>query len=166
MPKTFMFLLIGLFFGTGAGFLIAASTGVHLEGHSHDGPEVHDHSAHDHGESGDAHDHSVLTEADGPPPGVSLMLHPDGRQSRNLEIRVENFTFDPKAVNGAHVSGRGHAHVYVDGVKIGRAYGPWYHLSALPEGEHEVRVTLNANDHTQLAVGGEPVEAFETLVIE
>ncbi len=163
MPKTFIFLVIGLFFGFGGGFLVAATTGSQLQGHDH-GPEVHDHAAHDHGESG--HDHTELTEAGDPAPRLSIALHPDGAQSRNLEIRVENFAFDPEAVNGTHIPGRGHAHVYVDGVKLGRAYGPWYHLSALPVGEHEVRVTLNANDHTQLAVEGEPIEATETLVIE
>ncbi|MDM8164432.1 hypothetical protein [Roseovarius sp.] len=165
MPKTFIFLIIGLFFGTGAGFLLAASTGAQVEGHAH-GADVHDHSAHDHGEGTEGHDHSQLTEAEGPAPELSIAFHPDGAQSRNLEIIVQNFTFDPQAVNGAHVPGHGHAHVYVNGVKIARAYAPWFHLSALPVGEHEVRVTLNANDHTQLAVEGEPIEVTETLVIE
>lgn len=165
MPKTFIFLIIGLFFGTGAGFLLAATTGAQVEGHAH-GAEVHDHSAHDHGEGMEEHDHSQLTEAEGPAPELSITLHPDGRQSRNLEIIARNFTFDPEAVNGEHIPGHGHAHVYVNGVKIARAYAPWFHLSALPVGEHEVRVTLNANDHTQLAVEGEPIEVTETLVIE
>ena len=163
MPKTFIFLIIGLFLGTGAGFLIGASTGAGMEDHDH-GAMVHDHSAHDHGDG--THDHSALTEVEGPAPEISIVLHPDGRQSRNLEIRVENFEFDPVAVNGPHIPGRGHAHVYVNNVKIARAYAPWVHLSALPVGTHEVRVSLNANDHSQLAVEGEPIEAIETLVIE
>lgn len=163
MPKTFIFLIIGLFFGTGAGFLLAASTGAQVEGHAHE-DGVHDHSAHDHGDGADPH--ATLTEAESPAPELSIAFHPDGAQSRNLEIIVENFTFDPEAVNGDHVPGHGHAHIYVDGVKIARAYAPWFHLSALPVGEHEIRVTLNANDHTQLAVGGEPLEVTETLVIE
>lgn len=167
MPKTFIFLIIGLFFGTGAGFLIAATTGVEMEGHAHGEAAVHDHSAHDHGEGAESgHDHSQLTEAESPAPQLEIALHPDGRQSRNLEIIVQNFAFDPEAVNGEHVPGHGHAHVYVNGVKIARAYAPWFHLSALPVGEHEIRVTLNANDHTQLAVEGEPIEVTETLVIE
>ncbi len=164
MPKTFIFLIIGLFFGTGFGFLLAATTGAGLEGHDH-GSEVHDHSAHDYGEGGSP-DHETLTEVEGPAPALSLVLHPDGRQSRNLEIRIDNFDFDPDGVNGAHVPGRGYAHVHVDGVKIARAYGPWFHLSALPVGTHEVRVTLNANDHSRLAVNGAPVEATQMLVIE
>jgi len=163
MPKTIVFLLIGLFFGTGLGFLLAAGSGAQLESHDH-GPEVHDHSAHDHGDG--SHDHPAMTEAGTPAPSVGLVLHPDTRQSRNLQIVTGNFTFDPEGVNGFHVPGRGHAHVYVDGVKIGRAYGPWFHLSALPAGTHEVRVTLNANDHSQLATDGQPIEATARVVIE
>lgn len=165
MHRTFIFLIIGLFFGTGLGFLLAASTGARLEGHAH-GDGVHDHSAHDHGDGAGGHDHSRLTEAEGLAPGLRIAVHPDGPQSRNLEIAVTNFIFDPQAVNGPHVPGRGHAHIYVNGVKIARTYAPWFHLQALPRGTHEVRVTLNANDHSQLAVGGEPVEATGTVVIE
>jgi len=165
MPRTFIFLIIGLFFGAGLGFLLAASTGARLEGHSH-GAEVHDHSAHDHGEGESGHDHSQLTEVEGQAPRLSITLHPDGPQSRNLELVVGNFTFDPEAVNGPHIPGRGHAHIYINGIKIARAYAPWFHLSAIPKGTHELRVTLNANDHSQLAVDGKPVEVTETLVIE
>ena len=163
MPRTFIFLIIGLVFGTGLGFLIAAATGAAVDRHVDD-DAVHDHSAHDHGEDG--HDHSRMIEVEGPPPGLSVVVHADGPQSRNLEIVTTNFIFDPEAVNGPHVPGHGHAHVYLDGVKIARAYSRWFHLSALPEGEHELRVTLNANDHGLLAVAGEPVEATETIVIE
>lgn len=162
MPKTFVFLIIGLFFGTGLGFLVAATSGARLEGHDHGGDGAHDHAAHDHGDGA----HVSLTEAGVPGPELEITLHPDGAQSRNLHIGVTNFSFAPDAVNGAHVPGQGHAHVYVNGVKIARAYAPWFHLSALPKGEHEVRVTLNANDHSQLAVEGQPIEATAKLVIE
>lgn len=165
MPKTLTFLIIGLFFGTGLGFLLAATsgtTGDHAMGASDSA--VHDHAAHSHGAMD--HDHSKLTEVTGPVPTLTLTLHPDGRQSRNLEMQVEHFTFDPVAVNGDHVAGRGHAHVYINDIKIGRAYGSWMHLEALPIGTHELRVTLNSNDHSQLAVDGAPIEATTTVVIE
>jgi len=162
MAKPLAFLGIGLFFGTGLGFLVAASSGAQLEGHDHDqGAAVHDHAVHDHGTA-----HAVLTEAGTPAPVLTLTLHPDGVQSRNLHIGVENFTFDPEGVNGAAVPGRGHAHLYLNGVKVARAYGPWMQLDALPVGTHELRVTLNANDHTQLATDGVPIEATIAVVIE
>ncbi|HKL55141.1 MAG: hypothetical protein ACX93P_04665 [Roseovarius sp.] len=166
MPRTFIFLLIGLFFGTGFGFLLAATSGAKLEGHDHGADSaVHDHSAHEH-ESAGGHDHDALTEAGAPAPTLALNIHPDGPQSRNLELMVENFTFDPKGVNGPHVPGHGHAHVYLNGVKLARAYGRWQQLYALPKGRHMLRVTLNANDHSQLAVDGEPIAAEMELVIE
>ncbi|WP_417728822.1 hypothetical protein [Roseovarius sp.] len=161
MSKPLAFLGIGLFFGAGLGFLVAATSGVQLEGHDH-GSAVHDHGAHNH----DGAAHTTLTEAGTPAPSLTLSLHPDGPQSRNLYIAVENFAFDPEAVNGPYVSGRGHAHLYLNGVKIARAYSPWMQIDALPVGTHELRVTLNANDHTQLASGGAPIEATIEVVIE
>lgn len=83
-----------------------------------------------------------------------------------LIIGVTNFAFAPEAVNSSHTPGQGHAHIYVNGVKIARTYASWFHLSALPKGEHEVRMTLNANDHSQLAINDQPVEATLMLVIE
>ena len=164
MPKTLTFLIIGLFFGTGLGFLFAATGSMNGHVNGPTDASVHDHSAHDHAAMD--HDHSKLVEVTGPVPVIDLVFHPDGPQSRNLEIQVENFAFDPLAVNGPNVEGRGHAHVYINDIKIARAYGAWMHLEALPIGTHEVRVTLNANDHAQLAVEGEPIEATATLVIE
>ncbi|WP_135504293.1 hypothetical protein [Roseovarius aestuariivivens] len=164
MPKVFIFLFIGLFFGFGAGFLVAAASGMKVEGHAHEGDAAHDHSAHDHGLGGSAHD--TMTEVEGPAPALMLTVHPDGAQSRNLHIGVTHFTFDPEGVNGPHVPGHGHAHVYVNGIKQPRAYGPWMQLHALPNGTHDIRVTLNANDHSALAKDGQPIEAQTTLVIE
>lgn len=165
MPKTFAFLLIGLFFGAGFGFLLAATTGAELAGHGHaTAGVVHDHAAHDHGTTGP--DHAKLTDVTGPTPQLTLSLHPDGPQSRNLHIEITNFTFAPEAVNGPHAPGQGHAHVYLNGVKIARTYGPWIQLDALPPGRHEIRVTLNANDHSQLSLNGTPIEATAELVIE
>lgn len=164
MPRHFVFLIIGLFFGAGLGFMVAATTGATVEGHAHGNDAVHDHAAHDHGDG--EHDHSKMTEVAGPAPGLEIVVHPDGPRSRNLEIATENFTFAPGSVNGPHVPGEGHAHVYLNGVKIARAYARWFHLSALPKGEHQLRVTLNANDHAQLAVNGTAVEATTTFSIE
>lgn len=85
MPKPFAFLLIGLFFGVGFGFLLAATTGAELAGHEHAAHgAVHDHDAHDHTATGP--DHGKLTDVTGPAPTIALSLHPDGPQSRNLHI--------------------------------------------------------------------------------
>ena len=50
MPQTLVFLIIGLFFGTGLGFLFAATGSKQMSPHSMGATDsaVHDHSAHDH----------------------------------------------------------------------------------------------------------------------
>lgn len=168
MPKTLMFLIIGLFFGTGFGFLIAATSGAELTGHDHGGDAAHDHAAHDHGTGDHAGhmDHDTLVEAGSPAPTIMLHVMPDGPQSRNLHIITTNFTFSAQNVNGDHVPGEGHAHVYVNGVKQPRAYSPIVHLQALPKGTNDIRVTLNANNHGQMAVDGAPLVAETQVTIE
>ena len=163
MPRSLALLLIGILLGSGFGYLVGVATApAPLAGADPMGNAAHDHAAHDHG--GGAH--AALREADRPAPTLSLQIHPDGARSRNLHLSVTGFTFDPEGVNGPHVAGHGHAHVYVNGIKQARAYGPWVQLYALPEGTHEIRVTLNANDHAQYAVSGRPVEATATLRID
>ncbi len=165
MANPIVLLAVGVISGAGLGALITATVvdqGAMSKPHL-SGEAAHDHSAHDHGQSG--HDHKVI-EADSPIPTLDLVIHPDGPQSRNLEIVTTHFTFDPVRVNGEHFAGHGHAHVYVNGVKQPRAYGPWVQLLALPKGTHDIRVTLNTNDHSYLAVDGAPIEATTTVTIE
>ena len=97
---------------------------------------------------------------------VSLDLVPDVDTGANLYVETHGFTFAPENVGGRHVPGQGHAHVYVNGVKIGRTYGPAMPLSKLAEGENEVRVTLNTNDHGDYTWNGELVEATATIHIQ
>ena len=158
--------------GLGLGFVLGSnleqgSTSQSLPDSAEMGDAAHDHSAHDHGQ-GDmsGHDHSKLIEAGTPAPTLTLRVLPDGKQSRNLHIETTHFTFDPEGVNGPHKPGHGHAHVYINGVKQPRAYSPWMQLHALPVGDHKIRVTLNANDHSRMAVDGQPIEATTTLVID
>lgn len=165
MANPVTLLAVGVLAGAGLGALVTATVVDHKAMSKPKVAEIsaHDHSAHDHGEGG--HEHKMI-EAESPAPTLDLILHPDGPQSRNLEIVTSNFTFDPARVNGDHVPGHGHAHVYINGVKQPRAYAPWVQLLALPKGTHEIRVTLSTNDHSYLAVDGAPIEATTTLTIE
>ena len=171
MANPVVLLCVGVVAGAGLGALVTATVINRGAMVKHDlaqesaADDVHDHSAHDHGQDGGHTNHKTI-EVTSPVPTLELFIHPDGSQSRNLEIRTTNFTFDPQAVNGEHVPGHGHAHVYVNNVKIARAYGPWVHLQALPSGTHNIRVTLNANDHSYLASGYTPIEATTTLIID
>lgn len=149
MGRPILMLFIGLFFGSGLGVVFAAGQGLTLNGH--------DHGSHDHGDAAHAAMHAETVEV----PGAALTVEatPDPVGGYNLHLLPRGFAFAPAAAGGAHVPGQGHAHVYVDGVKLGRLYGDWVHI---PTGG-EVRVTLNANDHRALASGGHPVEARLTL---
>lgn len=103
----------------------------------------------------------VSTET--PVPVIELSVDPDPMGGWNLHVDVQHFRFAPARVNGPHRPGEGHAHLYVDGHKVARLYGPWFHLPSPGQGSHQLRVTLNANSHEELAIGDEPIAA--TIVV-
>ncbi|MEM7438101.1 MAG: hypothetical protein AAF393_00775 [Pseudomonadota bacterium] len=161
--KPLLLLLIGLSFGGGVGFLIAASQGVTLDGHDHSDPAQHgqmDRSNTDH--SGHEGHQPLDLPAGETAPSLNAMLMKDAKGGWNLHLTVQNFRFAPEAVNQANADGEGHAHVYVDGRKISRLYSPWLHIDALPAGA-TVKVELNANDHSPLFVGGTPLTVELTV---
>jgi len=163
MNRSLSLFVIGLVFGGGIGFTIAAGNGVTFDGH--------DHGTHLAGMEHGNMDHSAMhdTPVDVPAadaPGLSVMITPDPMAGYNLHVMTENFTFSPERASLANVTGEGHAHVYINGEKLGRLYNPWMHLAGLPKGEVEVRVTLNTNDHRPLAVNGTPVSALQMITVE
>lgn len=95
-------------------------------------------------------------------PEVRLTARPDSEDGWNLQLAVANFHFTPDSTGGAALPGAGHAHLELDGRKLARLYGPWFHLPAaqVPEGgTRTLTVRLYADDHTAWAVAGKPVEA-------
>ena len=96
---------------------------------------------------------------------VSVEATPDSVSGVNVRISTTNFTFAPEQVGGEHVQGNGHAHVYVDGVKVGRPYAANYHIGSVEPGERTIRVTLNANTHSEYEIGGQVVEATTSVVV-
>ena len=166
MNRARAMLIIGLVFGGGLGFVLAAANGVTLDGHDHATDHATDHGA-DHGAAETGGDHAahhdmpIVLSAD-EAPTLNVEIFPDPVSGWNLNIQTTDFTFSPESAGLEHVVGEGHAHVYANGVKLGRVYGDWIHL-ALPEGEVEVMVTLNANDHSPLAVGDTPIQASVTV---
>ncbi|MEV6573516.1 hypothetical protein [Streptomyces sp. NPDC051577] len=98
-------------------------------------------------------------------PEVRLTTRPDSEDGWNLQLVVKSFRFTPDSAGGAALPGAGHAHLALDGRKLARVYGPWYHLPAaqVPQGTHTLTVRLYADDHTAWAVGGKAVEATAEL---
>ncbi|MFF3863532.1 hypothetical protein [Streptomyces sp. NPDC002209] len=98
-------------------------------------------------------------------PEVQLAARPDSEDGWNLQLTVKNFRFTPDSTGGAALPGAGHAHLELDGRKLARLYGPWFHLPAaqVPEGAHTLTVRLYADDHTAWAVTGKPIEGTAPL---
>lgn len=98
-------------------------------------------------------------------PQVELTAAADAESGWNLHLATKRFRFTPEQVNQQVTPNAGHAHLYVDGEKLTRIYGPWFHLppDMLPEGGHTLTVHLNANDHSAWAVNGTPVSDTTTV---
>jgi hypothetical protein len=98
-----------------------------------------------------------------PLPSATISATPDSKGGYNVRVAVENFRFTPEKAGQAAEQGAGHAHLFVDGVKVGRLYGEWAYLGSehFPgNGPHEISVTLNANDHAEWTLpSGEHVGA-------
>lgn len=121
-----------------------------------------DHDGSRHAASG-SHDHGGMVETSGM--SVEVTAEVDPIDGINVRIIPTGFVFAPERVNQADVDGEGHAHVYVDGEKVGRAYGEWFHLKGVAPGEREIRVTLQTNGHSEYAVGGQTVQASTKLSV-
>ncbi len=119
--------------------------------------EVPDSSEHHHpsGETVDA-------QAD-PSPAVTVEVTEDPKKGWNLHAEVANFVIAPEKASSEHVDGEGHMHLYIDGEKITRLYGNWWHVAALTEGTHEIMVEVSANDHRAYAKDGVPIVATTTI---
>lgn len=159
MSRPLALFAIGLIFGGAAGFVIAAGNGVTFEGHDHSDPAQHT-GAETHG-----HTSTVNLPAGDDAPGLTIKLTKDPMAGWNLHVMPQNFRFSPENASLADADGEGHAHVYINGVKLGRLYGNWLHIADLPKGPVDVKVSLNANSHSPLTVDGVPVEATESLHI-
>lgn len=100
-----------------------------------------------------------------PVPSVSLEAISDSKDGYNLHITTTNYTFTPEKVGESPTQNEGHAHLYVNGVKIARLYGPWFNISnsVLKDGENTVEVTLNANDHSEWMQNGTHISDIITI---
>lgn len=124
----------------------------HAHSHHHSAPAASPSRAH-----GGTHAHG-MHEAQSPAPEVRVQIERDAMGGWNLRLATRHFRFSPERVNEPHEPGTGHAHIYVNGTKFARLYGPWFHLPALGAGRHTLRVSLNTNDHREYAHQGRPIE--------
>jgi len=86
-----------------------------------------------------------------PKPQLELTLFKDEKSGYNLHIETNKFELEPPefAIDKPTTHVQGHAHLFVNGVKIQRIYANYLHLpdNLFKEGINQVMVTLNNHDH-------------------
>jgi len=116
---------------------------------------------------GKPHEHGMLTVDDwANPPTIEAEIFKDPESGWNLHVMTTNFAFNAANAGFDNVEGEGHAHIYVNGDKLGRLYGDWYHIAGLSGGTHDVKISLNANDHSALHRDGKELAAHVTVIVE
>lgn len=98
-------------------------------------------------------------------PTVDVIVRKDAKKGWNLEAKVNNFKFAPEKVNTTAEPGEGHAHLFINDKKITRLYGSWYYIKNLEPGENRVKVTLNANNHSDWTTSGKVIEDTEIVQV-
>ncbi len=144
---------------------------AHVE-HGHDDPHGHeveeaDDSHHVHPdtmEQGHAHENTIEWDG-GAYPNLNLEAEEDPNGGFNVYLNLSGFQFSPENASKHHIPGEGHAHIYVDGEKLGRVYNQAYFLGGLSEGAHHIRVTLNANSHEDYTIEGKLIESSTDVVV-
>jgi len=113
------------------------------------------------------HSHELLEVASFgdhvPLPAVTFSIQADPMEGWNIHIKTENFQFTPENSGHSAIPNEGHAHLFVDGYKIARVYGSWFHLKKLTPGAHNVRISLNANDHSTWGHEGQEISATQDV---
>ncbi|WP_444918956.1 hypothetical protein ACJJIQ_23690 [Microbulbifer sp. ANSA003] len=96
-------------------------------------------------------------------PRIELDISRDKMSGYNLHIDYDRFELEsPRHANDASKQYlEGHAHLYINGKKIQRIYGPDLHLpdKLFKSGFNQITVTLNAHDHSTWSRGGKRILA-------
>lgn len=113
------------------------------------------------------HRHTLKNVPEEGAPSVDLNVTEDSLMPGHFHVNIqtENFVFAPQNASSEFVPGQGHAHIFVDDVKISRAYGSWYHLPRLEPGKHNITVSLNTNDHKEYATEGQRITDSVTVQV-
>lgn len=123
--------------------------------HSHVHNLPHSHKAHKHTPYEIKSDESL--------PEVSIDVQKDPKSGWNLKVMTQNFKFSGKNASLEHVSGQGHAHLYIDNKKVTRLYASWFYIPEMEKGERVIKVSLNTNDHKTYSKNGKLVEAIQKI---
>ncbi|MEP5729859.1 MAG: copper chaperone PCu(A)C [Sulfitobacter sp.] len=84
----------------------------------------------------------------------------------DISVQVENFSFVRAQDDAHHVALEGHAHIYLNGLKLGRLYETEFSLGALPSGNYDLSVSLNSNNHQPYVKDDEAVRDTLSFVVQ
>lgn len=118
-----------------------------------------------HGMHGSGMSMKMAPKIEGEPPVVSVSATAKSA-GWDIAVDVKNFRFAKELVDGDHLSGTGHGHIYLNGLKLGRLYSNNYKIGSLPKGKHLIRVTLNSNDHKVYMNEGSPITATAEIEVK
>jgi copper(I)-binding protein len=97
--------------------------------------------------------------------GLSLDVD-ENRGGLTGEVEVSGLQLIARPDDFGHVDGEGHAHVYLNGLKLQRLYENAFTVGPLSPGIYVLRVTLNANDHKPYLKGGAPISVEQPFTID
>ncbi|MEM9333190.1 MAG: hypothetical protein AAGA53_17845 [Pseudomonadota bacterium] len=100
-----------------------------------------------------------------PVPKLSATSFKDSRGDWSIQINATHFQFTEICNAFATQANIGHAHVHLNGEKIGTAFTPIFPLGTLKPGVHKIYVTLQAQDHRTIASRDGVVSTEFDLVI-
>ncbi|HMU69412.1 MAG TPA: hypothetical protein PKC38_05365, partial [Chitinophagales bacterium] len=89
----------------------------------------------------------------------------DAKDGYNIHFNTTNFQFAPDKVNTEHVMGEGSINLFINGDKVARVYGEWYHIDIAAPGTYEVVATLNSNELSDYCIRGTPISAREKITV-
>ena len=103
-------------------------------------------------------------------PKIGLGLFKDEMSGYNLQITVKAFVITPPIVSQmsepSSLIAQGHAHLFINGVKIQRVYGEYVHLPSALFDEGINTITVSLNDHNHATWTSKGVEIQSTLTID
>lgn len=99
----------------------------------------------------------ICRVGDGEPAPALALSATQTASGWQIDIQAKDFEFRKDLIDGLHIPGTGHGHLYVNGLKLGRVYDSTAQIGALPPGRHAIQITLNTNDHRAYVVGNDPV---------
>jgi copper(I)-binding protein len=97
---------------------------------------------------------------------IELKISKSDQQGVIGQINVSGLELTTIEPGTPHVPRQGHAHLYLNGLKLGRLFKEEFEIGPLLPGTYEIRVSLNTNDHRSYIHDGKAVSAGLSFSIE